>query len=124
MSFAISSEEFNILSQPYYEKTLPDIEGKITIEKELFKWSLSGDNASIECESEIEANYLKNFIGTGLTTVKIPNDKKYLKKILPELILIRQNIDTIIEEDVLSIISPKTQNQVLHPLWQEIMKEG
>jgi len=113
-----------ILPQPCYEKDLPEMKGKITIEKELFKWRLSGDNIHIECESETEANYLKNFVGTGLTLVKIPKDEKYLKHILPELERIRQNIDAIIEEDVLSIISPKTQNQVLHLLWQEIMKIG
>ena len=74
------------------------------------------------CKSEIEANYLKNFIGTGLTAVKVPKDKKYLKNILPELERVRQNIDTIIEEDVLSIINPKMRNQVLYPLWREIME--
>jgi type I restriction-modification system DNA methylase subunit len=113
-----------ILSKPCYEKNLLEIKGKITVEKDLFKWRLSGDNMHIECESEIEANYLKNFVGTGVTAVKIPKDNKYLKHILPELERIRQNIDTIIEEDVLSIISPKTQNQILHILWQEIMKIG
>lgn len=114
----------NILSQHCYEKDLPEIKGKIVIEKDLFKWRLSGDNTHIECESEIEANYLKNLAGTGITVVKIPRDDKYLKHILPELERIRQNIDAIIEEDVLSIISPKTQSQVLHALWQEIMKMG
>ena len=113
-----------ILSKPCYEKNLLEIKGKITVEKDLFKWRLSGDNTHIECESEMEANYLKNFVGTGVTAVKIPKDNKYLKHILPELERIRQNIDTIIEEDVLSIISPKTQNQILHILWQEIMKIG
>jgi len=113
-----------ILSQPCFEKDLPEMKGKITVEKELFKWRLSGDDVHIECDSEIEASYLKNFVGTGLTLVKIPKDEKYLKHILPELEQIRQNIDAIIEEDVLSIISPKTQNQVLHSLWQEIMKMG
>jgi len=113
-----------ILSQSCYEKNLPEMEGEIIVEKDLFKWRLSGDNTYIECQSEVQANYLKNFVGTGLSTVKIPKDKKYLSHILPELERIRRNIDVIIEEDVLSIISPKTQNQVLHPLWQEIMKIG
>lgn len=113
-----------VLSQPCYEKILPEIERKTVVEKDLLGWGLSAGKIRIECESEMEANYLKNFLGTGLTTIKIPKDKKYLRHILPELERTRQDIDTIIEEDVLSIINPKTKNQVLYPLWQEIMKLG
>jgi len=110
-----------ILSQACYEKTLPEIEGKIVVEKDLLGWGLSAGKTRIECKSKIEANYLKNFVGTGVTPVKIPKDEKYLKHILPELERIRQNIDAIIEEDVLFIINPKTQSQVIHFLWQEII---
>ncbi|MGB9722007.1 MAG: HsdM family class I SAM-dependent methyltransferase [bacterium] len=111
-----------ILTQPCYKKNLPDLEGKLEIEKDLFRWKLSGKNGFIDCDSELEAEYLKNFVGTGVTEVKIPRDKKYLKGILPELTELREKIDAVVDEEVLSILSAKTRNEVLHQLWQEIMK--
>ena len=111
-----------ILTKANFKKELPEMQGKITIEKDLFKWRLSGENTYIDCNSEIESNYLKNFIRTGLSEVEIPKDEKYLKKILPELEQIRQNIDKIIEDDILSILNKKIQNQILYLLWQAIMK--
>ncbi len=112
-----------ILLMPGYEKSLPEINGRIKIEKDLFKWRLADANASMDCSSEIEAKYLKNFIGIGLDSVKIPEDEKYLKKILPELESLRAKVDKLIKEEILSIINPKAQKEILHRLWQEIMRK-
>lgn len=111
----------NILTKPSYEKSLPVMEEDANAVKDLFKWHLSSGKNSVECATETEAEYLKCFAGTGLETVIVPKDEKYLKKILPELQELRKRTDSIIEDDVKSILSKKTQKTVLHLLWQEIM---
>ncbi|MDI6733479.1 MAG: N-6 DNA methylase [Planctomycetota bacterium] len=112
-----------ILSQAGETKTLPEgLEPPLRIEKNLYgNWRLSGNDKFAECDSELEALFLKNFIGTGLTEIHIPTNKSYLKSILPQLTELRQKIDTIITEDIHSVLSQRARRQVLHLFWQAIM---
>jgi len=112
-----------ILSQKnLITKELPDYNGEVKIEKGLFGWKLHSGKNYIECESEEEARYLKIFLEAGLTEVKIPKDKKYLKKILPEIEKLKEKIDEIINSSLESIMDKKIQEKVKSLVWSEIIK--
>ena len=111
----------SILTKPCYKKPMPEMEGDTKVVKDLFKWHLATGKNTVECRSEIEAEYLKCFAGAGLEIIMVPKDEKYLKKILPELQEFRKKTDSVIEDDIKSILSIKTQKTVLHLLWQRIM---
>ncbi|MEW6557033.1 MAG: N-6 DNA methylase [Elusimicrobiota bacterium] len=112
-----------ILSQKsLYTKKLPEKSDEIKIEKELFDWRLYSGKKHVKCSSEIEAKYLKVWIESGFDTIKIPQNINYLKKILPELLTLKKNIDKIVDEYLSSIIDIKTRVQVSHQLLKEITK--
>jgi len=112
-----------ILSQESLsEKTLPKASGEVKIEQGLFGWRLSAGQEKIECHSEEEARYLRIFLEAGIDRVKIPEDKDYLKSILPEAEELKARIDEIIDSYLESIMDPKIREKLRHQLWSEIMK--
>ncbi|PIZ18118.1 hypothetical protein COY52_01105 [Candidatus Desantisbacteria bacterium CG_4_10_14_0_8_um_filter_48_22] len=76
----------------------------------------------ILCSCEDEAKYVAVFLKTGIEKVKIPKDKKYLHKILPEFESLYKKIDAIIQSYLDSILDTKLRARLFHQLWQEIMK--
>jgi DNA-binding ferritin-like protein (Dps family) len=112
-----------ILSQEsLLEKTLPRASGEVKIEQGLFGWRLSTGQEKMECHSEEEARYLRIFLEAGIDRVKIPEDKDYLKSILPEAEELKARIDEIIDSYLESIMDPKIREKLRHQLWSEIMK--
>ncbi|MGB9835031.1 MAG: hypothetical protein ACPLPW_08720, partial [bacterium] len=112
-----------ILSQEsLLEKTLPRASGEVKIEQGLFGWRLSFGHEKIECHSEEEARFLKTFLEAGMDKVKIPEDKDYLRSILPEVEKLKARIDEIIDSYLESIMDPKIREKLRHQLWSEIMK--
>jgi len=114
-----------ILNQKSHKSiTLPNASGKVNIEGKLFnKWMLSIGKEHIECDSEEEARYLKIFVGTGLSEVKIPTDKNYIKNILPELEKLKLQAEKVINSYLESIVDKKTRETLRHSIWAEVMSE-
>ena len=113
----------NILSQKNFAvRTIPQPVEEVTTIKGIFGWSLKVGKKHIDCDSEEEAKYLKILAQSGLEKIKIPKDRKYLKKILPELETIKKKMDNIINDYLSSILDHKLREKLLHYIWQEIMK--
>jgi len=111
-----------ILSQKnLYTKKLPPATEKPQIDKSLFGWHLASGKNMIECRSEAEARYLKVWLNTGIKSIKVPKNEKYLEKIIDEFEKLKFNLDKIIEEYLSSILSIKVKNQILHQIWQKII---
>lgn len=66
-------------------RELPGFFQKGRIERDLFGWNLYSGNHCITCRSEEEARYLKVFLDTNVSEVKVPADDNELREILPEL---------------------------------------
>ena len=96
---------------------------EVEIKKDFLRgggWLLLSGKDLIECQSETEAEYLKNWLESGLEEVKVPKDENYLSKILPELKALKEKIDEIISDHVSSITSQKLQNKILQKLQGEL----
>lgn len=104
-----------------YTRELSKLPGKIKIEKNLFKWNLTSDKKYIDCDSEEKARYLKVFIEAGVEKIKVPEEKNYLKNILPDLEALKEGIDKIVDSYLESIINPKTKEKLKHLFWSEIV---
>lgn len=100
----------------------PEMTGEIQISRGLFGWHLTSGKKRIDCKSEEEARYLKVFLDSGLTEIKVPKEKEYLKSILPELEELKMKIDTIVNSYLESIVNIKTRERLRHLLWSEIVK--
>lgn len=95
----------------------------IEIRKDFLKgsgWLLSSGKDIIECDSEVEAEYIKIWLESGLEKIKVPRDETYLSKILPELKALKERIDQIISEHIFSITSQKLQRRILQKLQGEL----
>jgi len=104
-------------------KNLPKASGTAKIEPEMYGWRLYySDKKYIVCPSEEEARYLKIFLESGLEEVKMPNDNRYLKTILPELEKLKARTDEIVNSYLESIVSTKIKMKISHQLWNEILK--
>jgi hypothetical protein len=96
--------------------------GEVSIQQSLMGWRLYSGRQSIDCASELEARYLKVWLGAGLDSVKIPRDEGYLKTIVPELESLKQKIGEIIAPYLNSIVNVKTKERILHRLWLEVTR--
>jgi hypothetical protein len=93
------------------------------IDNSLFGWRIVAGKDFIQCSNEEEARYLKVWLDAGLyEDVKVPNDEKYLRRILPELEKLQARITRIISEHIESITSQKLQNQIMHHLQRKLFE--
>jgi hypothetical protein len=99
---------------------LPPRMGKVEIANNLFAWSVSSKNHSIDCASEAEARFLKVFWDAGLTEIMVPKDEEYLLKILPELERLKAKTDEILESYLTSIFDRQAREQLRHAVFMEI----
>ena len=83
---------------------------------------LSCDRKYIECQSKLEARYLRVWPEAGLEAVKVPKDEDYVKNIAPELEELKKKTDEVFDNYLSSIVNPKIQHRLLHQLWQEVTK--
>lgn len=102
-------------------KKLPELNDKPEIKKGLFGWQLVSGKNFIDCSSETRAQYLKIWLEAGVQSIKLPKDKKYLKKATKKLKKLKINIDQIIEDYLGYILDHKLKSQILHQLWQRII---
>ncbi|MFH1392752.1 MAG: N-6 DNA methylase [bacterium] len=104
-------------------KKLPEFKNKPEIKKGLFGWQLISGKNSIDCNSETQAQYLKIWLEAGAQFIKLPKDEEYLEKITNEIKKLKSNIDQIIEDYLGYILDQKLKNQILHQVWQVIIKD-
>jgi len=113
--------EEKILSRNDLEiKELPEIGNNLTIEKGLYDWKIKGDKGSLQCTSEVEAEYLKIWLEIGSKSIGIPKDEVYLSKVTAELKTLKKEIDDIINSYLGSILDNKLKSQILYRVWQSI----
>jgi type I restriction-modification system DNA methylase subunit len=100
----------------------PDKGGKkgVEIKNGLFGWQLSSGKDQIDCQNEVEAEYLKVWIEAGLDEIKVPTDASYLSGIVPELKALKERIDQIISDHISSITNQKLQHKILQKLQGEL----
>jgi len=113
----------NILNQEArYTKSLPEDIGDISIKHSLFGCRLYSGKESVDCASELEARYLKVWLEAGVDKVKVPQNESYLQAMVPQLEILKQRIDEIIEPYLSSIVNVRTRDRILHQLWAQITK--
>ena len=108
--------------KPLATKRLPKAIGKVRIEPELFGWRLSWGRQHLDCASEYEARYLKNWLEVGLDSIKMPKDEDYLKGVVPSLEELKKRIEATFDTYLSSIVNLKVQQRLRHQLWQEVIK--
>jgi hypothetical protein len=101
-------------------KELPEIGNNLEIEKGLYGWKIKGNKGSLQCTSEVEAEYLKIWLEIGSKSISIPNDEAYLLKVTAELKTLKKEIDDIIDSYLGSILDNKLKSQILYRVWQSI----
>lgn len=111
-----------ILSQQVYYCNLPKPSSEIKIQNTLMGWQLTSGKESIECLNETQACYFKVWLEAGLEKVAVPVEIKYLDTVIDELELTMNLTKKVINEYLSSIFNRKTRNQILHRVWQEIIK--
>jgi len=79
---------------------LPYFRDDVEIVNELFGWVLKCGKERIECRSEDEARYIYSLWSFNWNNFWIPTDDKYLKEILPRLVILKEGHDEVIEERV------------------------
>jgi len=96
---------------------------KIEIEKSIFGWRVKSGKKYIDCTSEEEAELIKIFIELGFEEVKIPKNQTYIKQILPELKLIKENTEKILSSYLSSIAQRKLREKIKNMVMEK-MKAG
>jgi len=79
---------------------LPYFRDDVEIVNELFGWVLKCGKERIECRSEDEARYIYALWSFNWNDFWIPADDKYLKEILPRLLVLKEGHDEVIEERI------------------------
>ena len=93
---------------------------ELRIESDLFGANLHAGKHFIECRSEEEARFLKVFLDAGLTEICIPKDDKFLKEILPELEILKERTDDILDHFTCGILNMSIRHAVKRKVYQEI----
>jgi len=115
----------NVLNQPnLVQVELPNGDGEIRIEAEIFGWRLYHGKKYIECSSEIIARYLQAFLIARVSNIRMPQDEEYLKKVIPQLEeVIADTVDwlTFRTDGILNI---SRREKLLDLVWYKMMREG
>ncbi|MHA1746045.1 MAG: hypothetical protein ACTSWW_08590 [Promethearchaeota archaeon] len=115
----------NVLNQPdIVEVELPWGNGEVRIEREIFGWRLYNGKKYIECSTEEEARYLKVFLDIGQPRIRMPKNLEYLKKILPDLELVKNKSDQVISDHLDGILNSRTRQKLFDLIWYKLMLPG
>ena len=76
----------------------------------------------IECLNETQARYFKVWLEAGLEKITVPVEIEYLDIVIDELESIMNRTKQTINEHLSSIFDRKTREQILHKVWQEMIK--
>jgi len=103
-------------------KELPDNDGNSDLIKDLFGYKLISGKYTIECETEDESRYIKVFWDTGLTEIKIPKDRTFLKKVLIELEESKRVVDERLASFMRSILRKQDRERLRREVYADFAK--
>ena len=106
--------------KPLASKNLPQLSGEIKIESDIEGCRLYCGKKYLLCATQSEARYLKVWLEAGLESIKIPQDKVYLARIVPRLEKLMQKIKETVESYTDSILQLKLRQKILHQIWQSL----
>lgn len=90
--------------------------------QDLFGWKIVFGKHQIACDNELEARFLRVFAELGWRSVKMPQDEKYLAKILPEFESLKERADRLYFERAKTIFSRKLRQEVKMKYYRKISK--
>ena len=96
--------------------------GETELAQDLFGWKIVYGKHQIACDSELEARYLRIFTELGWRSVPVPQDEKYLAKILPEFESLKQRADELYKKREKTIFSRKLRQEVKMKFYRNISK--
>jgi hypothetical protein len=96
--------------------------GETELVQDLFGWKIIYGKHQIVSDSEIEARFLRVFTELGWREVKVPQDEKYLAKILPEFESLKQRADDLFNKRKKTIFSRKLRQEVKMKFYRKISK--
>ena len=106
--------------KPLSSRNLPKPSGEIEIVEDIEGYRLYYGKKYILCDTQSEARYLKVWLEAGLESIKIPQDKVYLARIVPRLEKLMQKIKETVESYTDSILQLKLRQKILHQIWQSL----
>jgi len=89
---------------------------------DLFGWKIVFGKHQIACDSELEARFLQIFAELGWREVKMPQDEKYIAKILSEIEALKERADRLYFERAKTIFSRKLRQEVKMKYYRKISK--
>ncbi|MDQ6786252.1 MAG: hypothetical protein M3033_05465 [Acidobacteriota bacterium] len=92
------------------------------IAADLFGLKIVFGKHQIDCDTELEARFLRIFAELGWREVKMPRDEKYLAKILPEIEALKERADRLYFEREKTIFSRKLRREVKMKYYRKISK--
>ena len=104
------------------EVTLPPTTNQIHISQGLFGWRLHSGSQFVDCQSEMEARFLKVLLSYGFDEVKVPTDESYLSVILPQLEELDERINSIIESYLEPITNARVRDSLKRRIHSEIIQ--
>jgi hypothetical protein len=112
-----------ICKEGCYEKELFGKAGNAEIRGTLDgKFSITMGQKSILCESEYEAQYIKNFADIGLDEVPIPKSLDNLRRIILEIEELNKKIDKIVREKLEENPTlKKVENRIKLEIWTRLL---
>jgi len=112
-----------ICKEGCYEKGLFGKAGNAEIRGTLDgKFSITMGQKSILCESEYEAQYIKNFADIGLDEVPIPKSLDNLRRIILEIEELNKKIDKIVREKLEENPTlKKVENRIKLEIWTRLL---
>lgn len=94
--------------------------GETELTKGLFGWSIVYGKETVNCDSELEARYLRVFAELGWKSVLLPADEAYLETILPEFESLKERADELYRNREKTIFSRKLRREVKHKFYRYI----
>jgi len=96
--------------------------GETELVQDLFGWKVIFGKHQIDCDSELEARFVRVFTELGWRSVQVPQDENYLAKILPELEANKQRADELYKKREKTIFSRKLRQEVKMKFYRKISK--
>ena len=96
--------------------------GETELVQDLFGWKIVLGKHQIDCNSELEARFVRVFTELGWRSVQVPQDENYLAKILPELEANKQRADNLYKKREKTIFSRKLRREVKMKYYRRISK--
>lgn len=113
-----------VLRNPCRVRTIPNLTGRIAVEKTFFDWHVRANKTTIICSTEAEARYIAIMAQMGYTEVPVPNDPAHLASIVGDLEMAFERTSAILAELTSSILRLRTRQRVTHTFWAYVRQQA